>query len=171
VAHGASRGIREREEFAEPRRGDISTPLGRTRTVGRTDVAPGGAQKLCWVLLFPRLAPWATICRPLRGLHAGHQLRLALVGRCPRLLNDALSGQSAWPANCLACRRSLVISRSHPRCLAEDKGKNHRTSRGPILRLHPISRSLDLPMSRSVISLRKTMLWCHSEAKKPRGRR
>ena len=49
------------------------------------------------MFLIPRLSPWATRCRPLRGLATPPELRLALMGRCPRLPYESPSRMQSSP--------------------------------------------------------------------------
>jgi hypothetical protein len=51
-----------------------------------------GLRSLYWMLFLPRLAPWATLCRPLAGFPIAAGLRLTRMGPCPRLLHGAPTG-------------------------------------------------------------------------------
>ncbi len=60
-----------------------------------------GAPALRWEWpSFPRLSPWARLCRPWRGLRC-RTFKLTLMGRCPRLFvwlpfGERRQGES-WP--------------------------------------------------------------------------
>jgi hypothetical protein len=67
-------------QLPQPWRGGIwKTPVGGGKSDGL--ISPlAGLRDLSWMLLLPRLPPWATRCRPLRGLSDDRDLRLAPMG-------------------------------------------------------------------------------------------